>query len=303
MRLSELAPSERFSVYRDGQFASLGKTAHSQLEMLSFLESDKYLKQALGNPHVSCVITTSEIAAKFPDRVGVLVAACPRDVFYEIHEHLARQTDFYWKHFSSEIDADASIHPNAFIAPANVRIGKGTVIEPGVTILERCVIGNNVIVRAGTTLGSEGFEFRQSGGTLKGVSHAGGLRVHDGVEIQSNCAVDRAIFGDFTTIGEDTKIDNLVHIGHRVTVGKRCRLVSGAVIAGNVSIGDDVWVGPRAVISNGLTVGDRAYITIGSVVATNVLAGQKVTGYFAVEHNRFLDAMRLGLSTRRARAK
>jgi UDP-3-O-[3-hydroxymyristoyl] glucosamine N-acyltransferase len=194
----------------------------------------------------------------------------------------------YWKDFPSEISEEAIIHPKAYIADKNVRVGRGTVIEPGVTILERTVIGEDVILRAGCTLGSQGFEFKRIDGKILNVAHAGGLMIGNRVEIQANSALSRSIFGGFTELGEDTKLDNLVHIAHNVTIGKRCFLAACAMIAGSVSIGNDVWIGPGASISSGITIGDDAQITIGSVVTRDVLHNQRVTGNFAIEHKRFL---------------
>ena len=293
MKLSEIASVAALKTYRDAPFSALGKTAHQLPQMLVFLESRRYLSQVTDNPNISCVITTPELATELPEHLGVSTAEQPRDAFYSVHHFLATQTEFYWEDFPTEIAADAIVHPRAYVAPQNVKIGKGTRVEPGAVIMERCIIGEEVVVRAGTALGTEGYEFRQSGGRLRGVVHAGGLRICDRVEIQANCAVDRPIFGDFSIIGEDTKLDNLVHVGHRVTIGQRCMLVAGAVVGGNVTIGNDVWIGPRAVISSGLSIGDHAFVTIGSVVVNNVAANQKVTGFFAVEHWRFLDFMRL----------
>lgn len=300
MRLSELPAAVALTIYRDGTFAALGKTAHALPQMLVFLESRRYLSQVTGNPNIACVITTADLAASIPEQLGVAVSERPRDAFYAVHDFLAVQTDFYWKDFPTEIAESAVVHPRAYVAPKNVRIGPGTRIEPGAIIMERCLIGKDVIVRAGSALGTEGYEFRHSDGRLKGVIHAGGLRVCDRVEIQANCAVDRPIFGDFSVIGEDTKFDNLVHVGHRVKIGQRCMLVAGAVIGGNVTIGDDVWIGPRAVISSGLKVGDRAFVTLGSVVVADVPAGQKVTGFFAIDHYRFLDFMKLAMGGKKS---
>jgi UDP-3-O-[3-hydroxymyristoyl] glucosamine N-acyltransferase len=293
MQLSELSSVAALKTYRDASFSALGKTAHQLPQMLVFLESRRYLSQVTGNPNISCVITKPELAGEIPEHLGVGTTAQPRDAFYLVHHFLATQTEFYWKDFPTEIAEDAVVHPRAYVAPRNVRIGRETRIEPGAVIMERCIIGDGVVVRAGTALGTEGYEFRQSEGRLRGVVHAGGLRICDRVEIQANCAVDRPIFGDSSIIGEDTKLDNLVHVGHRVKIGQRCMLVAGVVIGGNVTIGNDVWIGPRAVISSGICIGDRAFVTIGSVVVNNVAASQKVTGFFAVEHWRFLDFMKL----------
>ena len=303
MNLSEVSSIAALKTYRDAPFFALGKTVHQLPQMLVFLESRRFLSQLAANSNISCVITKPDLAAEVPEHLGVSTSPEPRDAFYSVHHFLATQTDFYWKDFPSEIAEGAVVHPRSYVAPRNVKIGRGARIEPGAVIMERCFVGDDVVIRAGTVLGSEGYEFRHSEGRIRGVVHAGGLRICDRVEIQAKCAVDRPIFGDFSFIGEDTKLDNLVHVGHRVKIGQRCMLVAGAVIGGNVTIGHDVWIGPRAVISSGLTIGDNAFVTIGSVVVNNVTANQKVTGFFAMDHWRFLDFMKLGLTGKRRSTK
>lgn len=291
LTLSEVAPVASFVAVRDGVFASLGKARHGTPELLVFVEKRRYMGEVKANPQISCVITTPALAGETPPHLGVATSDLPREAFYALHHYLATQTDFYWQDFETQIAEGAEIHPLSHVAAKNVMIGKGTRIEPGAIVQERTIIGQDVIIRAGAVIGSEGFETAHSQGHLVSVIHAGGVRIGDRVEVQCNCCVDRPIFGAFTVIGEETKIDNLVHIAHNVQIGHRCRLAAGAVIAGNVALGNDVWVGPRVVTSNGITVGDGAKLSLGSVVVQDVQAGERVTGNFAVEHYRFLDHM------------
>jgi UDP-3-O-[3-hydroxymyristoyl] glucosamine N-acyltransferase len=275
-------------VVRNGEFQSLGLVTYKTSRLLVYLEHEQYLPKLLENPNISCVITTEDLAKNLPSQLGLAIVDDPRKTFYEIHARLDASTDFYWKSFPTEISPDAQIHPQALIANNNVRIGRGTVVEAGVTLLERSIICNDVVLRAGCTIGSQGFEFKRIGDRILPVAHAGGIRICDRVEIQANCALSRSVFGGFTEIGEDTKLDNLVHIAHNVRIGKRCLLAACAMIAGSVTIGDDVWIGPGASISSEVTIGDRASITIGSVVTKDVAPGQRVTGNFAIDHDKFI---------------
>jgi len=161
-----------------------------------------------------------------------------------------------------------------------------------VTVLPHTIIGDEVILRAGSVIGAQGFEFKRIGESILPVAHAGGVRLSDRVEIQANSCVDRSIFGGFTEIGEDTKLDNFVHVAHNVKIGKRCLLAAHAMIAGSVTIGDDVWIGPSAAVSSEITIGDGAYVTLGSVVTRDVAAGQRVTGNFAIDHDKFIAFLR-----------
>ena len=123
-------------------------------------------------------------------------------------------TDFYGKKFESIIDPSAIISPYAHVAKFNVKIGAGSLIESNVTLKENVEIGARCIIRSGTVLGGAGFEFKKRNSTVIHIPHSGGVKIGDDVEIQHNCAVDRSVFGGVTSIGNMTKIDNLVHIAH-----------------------------------------------------------------------------------------
>lgn len=292
MKLSDAASIASLQVQREGEFGSLGQIGHDAPAMLTCLYDERYLEELLGKANVTCAITSERLAERLPARWGVAVADDPRRAFYVLHNHLHERTDFYWQHFPAEIAPDARIHPTAYVAAQDVRIGRRTVIEPHVTILERSLIGDDVIIRAGAVVGSQGFEFKRFGQEVFAVAHAGGVRLGDRVEVQANCAISRAVFGGFTELGDDTKLDNLVHVAHNVRIGRRCLLAACAMVAGTVTIGDDVWVGPGATISSGLRIGDRASITLGAVVTRDVASGQRVTGHFAIDHDKFIAFMR-----------
>lgn len=288
MKLSEVPSSIGLEVVRDGAIESLGFVTYDTPGLLVFLESEKYLADLEKNPRVAAVITTSELAARVPERIAVAVAKSPRGAFYTLHNHLA-QTDFYWKPFKTEIAASAKVHPRAYVAENNVRIGERCVIEPNATILERAILEDDVVVRAGCIVAGEGFQFAQVDGKLVPVVHVGGVRLERGVELQNTSCVDRAIFGGFTIVGEETKTDNKVHIAHNCRLGKRNRLAAGAMLAGSIVTGDDVWFGPMCAISDGVKIGSRASITIGAVVTRDLAEGARVSGNFAIDHARFLS--------------
>lgn len=294
MNLSETAAIAGIEVVRDGAFESVGNVNHATPRRLVFLESEAWLPAVLAEKDVACVITTRALAGSFEPRpdLGVAVADEPRRSFFQLHNHLARNTAFYWTDFQTVIDGTAEIHPRAFIAPRNVRIGAGVVVEPDVTILERVEIGEGSIVRAGSRLGTQGFEFKRLGDELLPVAHAGGVRLGRDVEVQANCTIDRSVFGGFTELGDGTKLDNMVHIAHNVRTGKRCLFAAKAMVAGSVTFGDDVWIGPAAAISSSITIGDRASITIGAVVTRDVAPGARVSGNFAIEHEKLVAFLR-----------
>ena len=201
-------------IERDQEFESLGYMQHRKKKMLVYLDSQELLPKLVQHPSVSCVITASELASSIPDGIGVAISDDPWRAFYEIHNHLATETEFYWSEFDNDIAERAVIDPAAHVASKNVRIGDGTRVEPGAIIMERSIIGRNCTIRAGAVIGTHGFEFKRLQDGVLQVAHAGGVLLHDRVEIQNNSNVNLAVFGGFTEIGEDSKVDTLVHIGH-----------------------------------------------------------------------------------------
>jgi UDP-3-O-[3-hydroxymyristoyl] glucosamine N-acyltransferase len=291
--LAEAARLVPLNVVRDGAFETVGNANYTTPRRLVFLESETWRESVVSQPQIACVITTPSLSdSLLSSHVAIATAEQPRRAFFELHNRLARETSLYWTDFPTEIHPTAQIHPRAFIAERNVRIGAGTLVEPDVTILERVIIGANCRIRCGVRLGTQGFEFKRIGDEILGVEHAGGVRLGDRVEIQANSAVDRSVFGGFTELGDDTKLDNQVHVAHNVKVGKRCLLAAAAMVAGSVIIEDDVWVGPASAISSSVTIGAGASITIGAVVTRNVPPGMRVSGNFAVEHDKLISFLR-----------
>lgn len=295
MRLSDAAKLEPLSVERDAVFESLGTVVHRQPRMLVFVEEPKYLAAVRANDAIACVIVPPSIAPDVPSGYGLAVAEDARGSFYRLHNRLARETTFYWQDFPTEIDPTASIDEAAYVAPKNVRIGARVRIEPLAAVLERTIIGDDAVLRAGCTIGTQGFEHKRIDGEIFPVEHAGAVRFGNRVEIQANSTVDRSVFGGFTELGDDTKLDNLVHIAHNVVVGRRCLIAASAMIAGTVTMGDDVWIGPNATISSGVAIGNGASVTLGSVVTRDVPDGGRVTGNWAVPHEQFLATLRRSL--------
>jgi UDP-3-O-[3-hydroxymyristoyl] glucosamine N-acyltransferase len=292
VRLSELPVLRRDAIVRDGEFRSLGFVIHGRQQMLVPLYDPRYLDAYERAGHVSCAIATPALASRVAAAQGLVVDDDPATLLYKVHIHLAEKTKFYGEDFGNEIAPSARIEPGAHVAAKNVRIGPGTVIEPNATILERSIIGANVIIRAGTVIGAQGFGIRDMDGKRINIPHAGGVRIEDEVEVLSNCSIAKGTFGSFTTIGKETKINACTYVAHNVVIGDRCQIAASAVIAGSVRLGNDVWIGPNSTISNGVVIGDRAKVSLGAVVTRDVAAGTRVSGNFAVDHDKFLGFLR-----------
>lgn len=291
MRLSDLPSNLAIDVVRDGEFEHLGKTQHRKSRMLVFLEDEAFLAGTLANPDVSALLTTAKLATQIPSGYAVGVVGIPREVFYAVHDYLRTRTHFYGNDQPSAVDTSAHIDPAAYVSPVGVIIGPGCVVEPRAILLAGARLGKEVLIRAGATIGAEGFEFRKTSSGLRGIPHAGGVVLSDRVEIQNNSVVEKAPYGGCTVLGEDTKIGGAALVAHNCVLGRRCLVAGGVTISGNVTIGDDVWIGPGSTISNGLTLGDKAHVTIGAVVVRNVPAGASVSGNFAMDHRQFLRSM------------
>ncbi|MGQ0704270.1 MAG: UDP-3-O-(3-hydroxymyristoyl)glucosamine N-acyltransferase [Gemmatimonadales bacterium] len=297
MLLSALKAVPERTLIRDGQFLSLAFIDHpAQPMMLVALYQGRYLGQVQQSSGISCVITTERLAPHIPEHFGLLLAADPKNALYDVHEYLVRHTDFYGRPASSRIAESATVHPGAYLAPHDVEIATGTVIEPHATILERTRIGAGAVIRAGSVIGAEGFSARLVGGRQVSVPHAGWVQIGEEVQVLSNCTIVRATFGGATTIGEQTVINAQSYIAHNVRIGKRCRIAAGAVIAGSAHLGDEVWIGPNAVISNSVRIGDRAWVGLGAVVVRDVAPGERVSGYYAIPHRTFLANLARGRS-------
>lgn len=141
-----------------------------------------------------------------------------------------------------------------------VQVGEGTVIYPNVTLYHGAVIGSRVIIHGGTVIGADGFGFVFEGGHNVKVPQLGNVVIEDDVEIGANCTIDRATFGS-TIIKQGTKLDNLVHIAHNVSIGEHTLIVAQAGIAGSSKVGNYVTLAGQVGVADNVTVGD--YVTVG----------------------------------------
>jgi UDP-3-O-[3-hydroxymyristoyl] glucosamine N-acyltransferase len=172
-------------------------------------------------------------------------------------------------------------------------MGDGVVIYPNVTIQARCVVGNRVIIHAGTVIGSDGFGFVPDGKCYHKIPHTGIVQIDDDVEIGANNTIDRGTFGK-THIGRGVKTDNLVHIAHNVRVGENTVLVAQVGIAGSVTIGKNATLAGQVGVAGHLTIGDGAIIGPQTGVGKPVPNGQIVSsGIPEMPHRMWLRVQRM----------
>lgn len=290
MLLSEiLSLNDSFELYRDGEFISLGlNVSETKVKLLCFIESEKFLENLSEN--ISCVITTKEIAYKIPKDIGVIISEVPRIDFFNLHNELVKNKEYIREDFKTQIGENSYISPNAIISDKNVKIGNNVQIGSNVVILENTIIKDNVIIRANSVIGGEGFEFKRIDNKTMGVTHVGGVIIEENTEIQYSTCVDKAIYPwDNTIVGEYSRIDNLVHVGHGAKIGKRCFVTAQVTIGGRTVIGDDCWLGIGSTISNGLRIGNNSSISLGAIVTRSLEDNSKVSGNFAIDHGKFIE--------------
>jgi UDP-3-O-[3-hydroxymyristoyl] glucosamine N-acyltransferase len=180
---------------------------------------------------------------------------------------------------------NATIFQNVSIEAGSV-IGDDCIVYPNVVIYDGTLIGNRCIVHSGVVIGSDGYGFATHGGRHHKIPQIGIVRIEDDVEIGAGTTIDRAALGE-TVIGEGTKIDNLVQIGHNVKVGKHCLLVSQVGIAGSTELGDYVAVAGQSGFSGHLKIGNRVQVAAKSAVLADVPDDTKVMGSPAVPFTEF----------------
>jgi UDP-3-O-[3-hydroxymyristoyl] glucosamine N-acyltransferase len=175
----------------------------------------------------------------------------------------------------AEIGSGTWLAANATIGP-DVRIGRQCSIGPNTSILN-ALIGDRVIIHPGVRIGQDGFGFAMAPGGHRKVPQIGRVIIQDDVEIGANSTIDRGANRD-TCIGQGTKIDNLVQIGHNVVIGRHCVIVSQVGISGSCTIDDFVVIAGQAGLVGHLHVGQAAQIGAASGVMRDVAAGEKVAG-------------------------
>jgi UDP-3-O-[3-hydroxymyristoyl] glucosamine N-acyltransferase len=181
-----------------------------------------------------------------------------------------------------------AIYPNVVIYP-QAQIGQDTILHANCTIHERSQIGDRCVIHSGAVIGAEGFGFVPTPTGWFKMQQSGYTVLEDGVEIGCNSAVDRPAVGE-TRIKHDTKLDNLVHIGHGCTIGSNTAIAGQVGMAGGVKVGNNVLLAGQVGISNQAEIGDGAIATAKAGIHSNVAPGTMVTGIPAIPHKLFLKA-------------
>jgi UDP-3-O-[3-hydroxymyristoyl] glucosamine N-acyltransferase len=276
---------------------------------LTFFDNLKYADQLASTRAGACLVSEA-FEARVPAHVAVLRAVHPFREFVkvarELYSDVLRPKSWFGNAGiatsavidpTAHLEEDVIVDPLAVIGP-NVEIGAGTMIGSGAVIgadvrigrdcsvgaqcsIQFALIGNDVLIHPGCHIGQDGFGFVFSGpdGHLK-VPQAGRVLIQNAVEIGAGTTIDRGSLRD-TVIGEGTKIDNQVQIGHNVTIGRHCLLAAQIGLAGSLTIGDNVALGAKVGINNHLHIGDGAQVTAMSAVKDDIPVNGRWGGFFA----------------------
>ncbi|WPR70705.1 UDP-3-O-(3-hydroxymyristoyl)glucosamine N-acyltransferase [Flavobacterium sp. NG2] len=270
--LQEIANLLQCEFIGDENFPVLGMNEIHVVEKgdIVFVDHPKYYDKAL-NSAATIVLINKKVAC--PEGKALLISDDPFRDFNKLTQHFKP-----FQHASVSIAATAQIgegtmiQPNVFIGN-QVVIGKNCLIHANVCIYDHTVIGDNVIIHAGTILGADAFYYKKRETGFDQLVSGGRVVIENNVGIGALCTIDKGVTGD-TTIGEGTKIDNQVHVGHDTVIGKKCLIASQTGIAGCVIIEDEVTLWGQVGTTSGITIGTKAVI-LGQTGVTKSVAGGK----------------------------
>lgn len=186
----------------------------------------------------------------------------------------------------AEIGDGSIIYPHVYVGK-RVKIGTDCIVYPSVTIREDCVLGNRVILQAGSVIGGDGFGYVTQNGKHSKVLQTGNVVLQDDVEIGNNTCIDRATV-DSTIVGKGTKIDNLVHLGHNDILGENCLVVAHVGISGSVTVGNNVTFAGQVGTVGHITIGDNCVFGGKTGITNNIPANSFMAGFPAMPHKEWL---------------
>ncbi len=322
LTLSELAGWVDGDIVRGSNELSITGMAALDLAGLhdvSFLGNEKYYAQFLHTQAAAVIVPRG--VSDGPEGTALIAVDNPTLAFSVVVRHFAAAS----RKFTPGIHPKAAVDPTATLDPDRVCVQAGAVVMAGAvvgdgstlgpnsvigedahlgrdchimanaTVRERCVLGERVILQPGAVIGSDGYGYQLVGGRHVKIDQVGIVEIGDDVEIGANTTIDRARFGK-TVIGEGTKIDNLVQIGHNCIIGKHCLIVALVGISGSTRLGNYVTLAGQVGTVGHVTIGDNATLTGRAGVTTDLPGGQVYSGRPAIP---FREEMKLRAHVRR----
>lgn len=269
--------------------------------------SDIKRKEAAAATRAGACFVRAEHKDLLPATCAALVTARPQAAWAaaanRLHAPRRHEAGAVPVHPDATLESGVEVAPNVTIGQGarigrGTRIGPGAVIGPGVLIGRDCRIGANAVigfallgdgvsVSAGAVIGEAGFGAALGPRGMVDLPQLGRVVIQDNVTLGANSCVDRGAFGD-TTIGENTKIDNLVHVAHNVRIGRNCVLAAYTGVSGSTVVGDGVAFGGKAGVADHLNIGSGASIGAAASVFKDVPDGETWTGFPARPLKRWL---------------
>lgn len=241
---------------------------------LVFVDHPKYYDKALKSAATTILIDQE---VECPEGKGLLISEAPFDDFNRLTRRFRPATLL-----SQSIGENCTIHQASSIAPNviignHVTIGPNVVLHPGVVITDHCIIEEGSIIGPNTVIGYHAFYYKKKSTGYDRMHTCGSVHIHANVEIGASCTIDAGVTG-ITTIGEGTKIDNQVHIGHDTVIGKHCLFAAHVGIAGCVTIKNNVTLWGQVGLASGLTIEDGVVVLAQSGVSKDLEAGKTYFG-------------------------
>jgi len=305
MTVQELAELTACEVRGEGQdlISGVAPIESACRDDITFLSNPKYASTLEGSKAGACILS-KKYEEKAPAGMTLLLSDNPYAAYAKIATKLYPENAVV-----PGVSPSASISESAKIAGScsvsanvvienNAEVGEGTHIAPGVYVgrgvrigknctighgatLTHCIVGDNVLMHPGVRIGQDGFGFATINGVHIKVPQLGRVIIESNVEIGANTCIDRGA-GPDTIIGEGTKIDNLVQIGHNVQTGKGCVIVAQVGVAGSTKLGDYVVLGGQVGVAGHLNIGSMVNVAAQSGVAQNVAPKEIIGGSPAV---------------------
>lgn len=241
---------------------------------LVFVDHPKYYKKAL-NSSATTVLIDQEVEC--PEGKALLISKKPFDDYNKLTKHFSpfiAQNQLL--NPNAEIHESAVIFPNVFIGDS-VKIGANTVIYSGACIGNKTIIGNDCVVGPNTVLGHAAFYYKKKDTGFDRMHTCGNVELEDRVEIGALCTLDAGVSGT-TFIGEGTKIDNQVHVGHDTVIGRDCLLAANVGLAGCVHIENNVTLWGQVGCASDVVIGEGAIIMAQSGISKSLEGGKTYFG-------------------------
>ena len=293
----------------DGKISDIKSLNDAKKNDISFLDNTKYIKYLKSTSAGFCILKQKH--AKFlPSTCKPIISESPLNDFikvsilfypearYDKHSNLyLSKTQLKKKYKKVKFGNNVNISKNVIIGH-NTTIGNNVIIESGCNIGNKVIINSNVIIKNtyigknsiinfGCVIGKIGFGYKLINNKIEIIPHVGKVLIGDNCNIGSCCVIDRGSFSN-TRVGNNTSLDNFVHIAHNTEIGENCFIAGQVGIAGSTIIGNNVMIGGQAGISGHLNIGNNVKIGGKSGVVKDINDNESVMGYPAVSIKDFL---------------